>query len=265
MTLGDGINASCKPRNTGTGSCAARFEFRSEAGLIAMCMKGKWTFRVASSKDREPALNDAAVAWAVPVSPFWAEGRPGVRVFRTPYGQTGRVTMRYETKDFCIGFFTLLTNTDNPAEMENLAKGTPATAENLTIFFEGSGTWVARMTSAQFQAFIDDVSDINLYRCLFECVPAEWHNTDSAYRLWGTKLFRPFGKQQFITPFAPSTTGEGREGAQRCFGFLQAMIDLQAWWPKSSPTGIYQRDIEDLLEGQTPGRWKQLKEQAHGT
>jgi hypothetical protein len=222
------------------------------------CSRGDWNFRL------DAALNPRLGPFVIPTghrdtpqSPFWAEINDGVHVHRSPLGYSGQVTFFYRSEDFCIGFSTVFSTVAGVEALQGLAPNEHQSDQSLQFFFEGSESWVDHMTMDQYEDFILAVLDSDLYKCLLECVPEEWLLEVSPYRSWAARGVSVEGTLLYVSPVAPAIAQEGRLGAEKCFGFLRTMISLKAWRPKSSTTGIYQRDIEDLLQGRKPSRWSE--------
>ncbi len=220
------------------------------------CRRGKWRFCFDPSAPILAYPDEYKVETSHFVNqhlaPFWVENGNGARVSRTPVGPWGNITFCYFTEDFCIGINPSITTTDSYEDVRLIERGKAAMPDCVTILHSSRDTWVNTMTEDQYESFLDDVSDLDLYFSLFDCTPNEWLESSSAYRTWGAKLYQPIELLEFWVSGSPGYEQNGRLGAQGCFRFLATMIKFKAWWPKDSYAQRTYESYQSLLDGRDP-------------
>ena len=199
------------------------------------CIKGNWIFCADLSSDfQERTSKDTFRYGNKPVNRFWAEKADGVRVSRIAAGYHGRNQFFYYTPHFCIGYSISLMFYRDEQSDRDIKSGKISIPESDSALANPEETWVDHMTMEEFETFLDDVVDPNLYGCLFDCVPEDWAKFDSPYFFPPARLYRPVGKLEFIIKGVPSGDARmGRNGAQGCFNFVAKLIEKEKWWPKS--------------------------------
>lgn len=197
-------------------------EPRSGRGGLEGCKRGDWNFVLGDGAQFIACQDYLGIGPAGYAAEFWATATDGhAQVFRNPIGSSGTCRFVYFGGTFEIAYDVVGVFDLNAMSQAQKIHWTRVQVERATdhpceIYGRRNASWIDAITPDQFDRFLSDIQDPELYQCLTECVPT----IDPPSNPWGY----------------------GNEQPSRCFGPLIV--------PRTDETGF--SFVHDWLAGKAP-------------
>ncbi|MFO1034835.1 MAG: hypothetical protein U1E15_12455 [Hyphomicrobiales bacterium] len=144
------------------------------------CKRGQWSLYVTETYE----IRDTISNFIDPPGRFWAQNSHGVQVRRNEITRGIPSLFDYRGRDFLIRYkiapvIDLLQISE--AELHILTEEHGREIFPPHVFVNESFSWFNSISSSELLRAISDITDPDLYRCLFECLPTNFESGEPTY------------------------------------------------------------------------------------